>query len=131
MHILKVIKIGKNIHNQSSHIGKESEHSTWVLGNMKFISHVEQDISLVRFAYSWDILFNTWNKFHISVQRCNHVIFYIYLSIMVENSNNGHWGECLRMHGGRQWEVSIMQKIVHSDLAKWDVVKFCCDALSN
>ena len=27
----------------------------YVLGNMKFISRVEQDISLVRFANLWDI----------------------------------------------------------------------------
>ena len=33
---------------------------------MKFISRVEQDISLVRFAHSWDILVNTRNEFHIS-----------------------------------------------------------------
>ena len=39
----------------------------YVLGNMKFISRVEQDISLVRFAHSWDILVNTRNKFHISM----------------------------------------------------------------
>ena len=31
----------------------------------EIISRVEQDISLVRFAHSWDILVNTRNKFHI------------------------------------------------------------------
>ena len=41
-----------------------------VLGNMKFISRVEQDISLVCFALSWDILVNTRNKFHISAHPC-------------------------------------------------------------
>ena len=33
---------------------------------MKFISYVEQDISLVCFPYLWDILVNTQNKFPIS-----------------------------------------------------------------
>ena len=28
------------------------QNNTWMLGNMKFISRVEQDISLVRFAHS-------------------------------------------------------------------------------
>ena len=32
------------------------QNNTRVLGNMKFISRVEQDISLVRFAHLWDIL---------------------------------------------------------------------------
>jgi hypothetical protein len=36
-----------------------------MLENMKFISRVEQDISLVRFAHLWDILFNSWDIFHI------------------------------------------------------------------
>ena len=35
----------------------------------EIISRVEQDISLVRFANSWDI-FNTRNKFHISAYPC-------------------------------------------------------------
>ena len=35
-----------------------------------FSSRVEQDISLVRFVHSWDILVNTWNKFHISAHPC-------------------------------------------------------------
>ena len=32
----------------------------------EIISRVEQDISHVRFARSWDILVNIRNKFHIS-----------------------------------------------------------------
>ena len=36
--------------------------------NMTFISCVEQDISLVRFAYSRDILVNTQNKFHVIIK---------------------------------------------------------------
>ena len=46
-----------------------------MLGSTKFISRVEQDISLVRFAHSWDIPVNTRNKFHISP---HHVLFSIY-----------------------------------------------------
>ena len=41
-----------------------------MLRNMKCISRVEQDISLVRFAHSRDILANTRNKFHIFVHPC-------------------------------------------------------------
>ena len=41
----------------------------------EIIYRVEQDISLVRFAHSWDILVNTWNKFHISA----HVLFILYI----------------------------------------------------
>ena len=48
-----------------------------MLENMKFISRAKQDISLVRFAHSWDILFNTRNKFHISAQPCNILYTYI------------------------------------------------------
>ena len=46
----------------------------------EIISRVEQDISLVRFAHSWDILFNTRNKFHISAYPCIilYILFYIY-----------------------------------------------------
>ena len=46
---------------------------------MKFISRAEQDIPLVRFAHSRDILFNTRNKFHISAQPCN--ILYIFTAL--------------------------------------------------
>ena len=42
----------------------------------EIISRVEQDISLVRFAYSWDILVNTRNKFHISAHV--HALFSVY-----------------------------------------------------
>ena len=42
------------------------QNNTWMFGNAKFISRVEQDISLVRFAHLRDILVNTRNKFHIS-----------------------------------------------------------------
>ncbi len=57
------------------------QNITWMLGNMKFISHAEQDISLVHFAHSCDILFNvnTRNKCHISAQPCN--ILYILMFI--------------------------------------------------
>ena len=46
------------------------QNITWMLGNMKFITRV-------RFAHSWDILFNTRNKFHISAQPCLFSIWYI------------------------------------------------------
>ena len=54
-----------------------------MLGNIIFISCVEQDISLVRFAYSWDILFNTRNKFHISAQPCN-ILYLLYIFRIVQ-----------------------------------------------
>ena len=41
----------------------------------EIISHIEQDISLVRFAHLWDILVNTRNKFHISAHPC--IILYL------------------------------------------------------
>ena len=41
----------------------------------EIISRVEQDISLVRFAHSWDILVNTRNKFHISAHPS--IIIYV------------------------------------------------------
>ena len=43
----------------------------------EIISPFEQDISLIRFAHSWDILVNTRNKFHISVHPC--IILSIYI----------------------------------------------------
>ena len=43
----------------------------------EIISRVEQDISLVRFAHSWDILGNTRSKFHISAHPC--IILYLIL----------------------------------------------------
>ena len=41
----------------------------------EIISRIEQDISLVHFAHSWDILVNTRNKFHISAHPC--IILYL------------------------------------------------------
>ena len=52
------------------------QNNTWMLGNMKLISCVDKDISLVRFTYSWDILVNIRNKFHISAHPC--IILYLY-----------------------------------------------------
>ncbi len=49
----------------------EIENITWLLGNMNFISNVEQDISRVCEANEWDILLSTRNKFHISKHPCN------------------------------------------------------------
>ena len=45
----------------------------------EIISGVEQDVSLIRFAHSWDVLVNTWNKFLISTYPC--IILYIIVSI--------------------------------------------------
>ena len=36
----------------------------------EIISRVEQDMSLIRFAHSWDILESTRHKFHISKHAC-------------------------------------------------------------
>ena len=38
------------------------ENNTWMYGNMKFISRVDQDISQVYKTNVWDIMFNTKNK---------------------------------------------------------------------
>jgi hypothetical protein len=51
------------------------QKNTWMLGNTRFISRVEHDISLVRCARSWDIMFNTRNKFGIAAHPC--IILYI------------------------------------------------------
>ena len=48
----------------------------------EIISCVEQDISLVCFAHSWDILVNTQNKFHISAHP--YIILYIIIIIIKE-----------------------------------------------
>jgi hypothetical protein len=53
----------------------KKQNNTWVLGNTRFISRVEHDISLVRCAHSGDIMFNTRNKSGISAHPC--IILYI------------------------------------------------------
>ena len=57
---------------------------------MKFISRVEQNISLVRFDHSWDILVNTWNKFHISRHTCIILCLNHALSSFLSNLNHIH-----------------------------------------
>ena len=47
--------IGQFLYNKKS--------NAWMLGNIKCISHVGKEISLVCFAHSWDILVNTRNRF--------------------------------------------------------------------
>ena len=42
----------------------------WMLGNTRFISCVEHDISRVSAANEWDIMFNTRNKSGISKHPC-------------------------------------------------------------
>ena len=49
---------------------------------MKFISRVEQDISLARCAYSLDILFTLEINF---IFPCNHVIFSMYYTLRFES----------------------------------------------
>jgi hypothetical protein len=53
------------------------QKNTWVLGNTRFISRVEHDISLVRCAHLWDIMSNTRNKSGIFAHPC--IILYIYM----------------------------------------------------
>jgi hypothetical protein len=61
------------------------QKNTWVLGNTRFISRVEHDISLVRCAlHSWDIMFNTRNKSGISAHPC--IILYLYHIIITSNT---------------------------------------------
>ena len=62
--------------------------NTW---KYEIISRVEQDISLIRFAHSWDILINTRNKFHISARPCIILYFSYYdllliISLRYDNS---------------------------------------------
>jgi hypothetical protein len=58
------------------------QKNTWVLGNTRFISRVEHDISLVRCAHSWDIMFNTRNKSGISAHPCIILSLYIYIVVL-------------------------------------------------
>ena len=41
----------------------------------EIISRVEQDISFVRFAHSWDILVNTRNKLHVLFSIYPEIVF--------------------------------------------------------
>jgi hypothetical protein len=59
------------------------QKNTWVLGNTRFISRVEHDISLVRCADSWDIMFNTRNKSGISAYPC--IILYLFCNFQSFN----------------------------------------------
>ena len=52
---------------------------------MKYISRVEQGISLVLFTHARAILVNTQNEFHISTHPC--ILFSIYLLVIVPASN--------------------------------------------
>ena len=55
---------------------------------LEFTSRVEQDISLVRFAHSWDILANTRNKFHISAHPC--IILYLTKSSLKQHMETSY-----------------------------------------
>ena len=50
----------------------------------EIISRVEQDILLVRFAHSRDILVNTRNKFHISAHPC--IILYLIFKMATQKA---------------------------------------------
>ena len=64
----------------------------------EIISCVEQDISLiVRFAHSWDILVNTWNKFHIPAHPC------IWFDLYCNNNNTVNNKSELSMSRLSQW----------------------------
>ena len=52
----------------------------------EIISHVEQDISLVRFAHLWDILVNTRNKFVLCNNPC--IILYLIKTLFIVNTCN-------------------------------------------
>jgi hypothetical protein len=62
-------------------VGVEVNGANWMLGNISsnisFISCVDKDISLVRFAHSQDILVNTKKPLHISAHPC--IILHIFL----------------------------------------------------
>jgi hypothetical protein len=62
---------------------------TWVLGNTRFISRVEHDISLVRSAHSWDIMFNPRNRSGISVHPC--IILYILHKVWIWGILQSDW----------------------------------------
>ena len=57
--------------------------------NIKFISRFEQDISLILFAHSWDILFNTRNKFHTSTHYCVCIAWYKHEGVLGKIPNEG------------------------------------------
>ena len=54
--------VSKNFHSKKvdqNEVSYYIENITWLRGNMKFISSVEQDISRVSEANEWDILLST------------------------------------------------------------------------
>jgi hypothetical protein len=61
-----------------------------MLGNTRFISRVEHDISLVRWSHSWDIMFNIRNKSGISAHPC------IILYLLDLAATNATIGPCMR-----------------------------------
>ncbi len=63
----------------------EIENITWLRGNMKFISSVEQDISRVSEANECDILLSMRNKCHISKHPC--IIFCLFQKHSQKNLN--------------------------------------------
>ena len=55
---------------------------------VQFFSHIELDISLVRFSHSCDILVITRNKFHIYAQFCN-ILYIFQTAVFIYNIFSG------------------------------------------
>ena len=81
---------------------------------MKFISRVEQDISLVRCAH-------TRNKFHISSQPCNilYVSLYIYILIILSKIK-----KCVSMTQEIVTIVTDYKKytVFNKGISKWNCI---------
>ena len=92
-----------------------------MLGNMKFISRVQQDISLVRFAHLWDIVVNTRNKFLISSHPCiilHHIFMFPY--------KNSTW-TCSKITCYHMWWHVITHVFTCDDMWFWNMFmwNFC------
>ena len=64
----------------------------WIVGNKKFSSRVQPESPFAS-AHSWHILFNTWNKCHVSAHPC--IILYIFIlnetyTVLSGPALNGH-----------------------------------------
>jgi hypothetical protein len=87
------------------------QKNIWMLGNTRFISRVEHDISLVRWSHSWDIMFNIRNKSGISAHPC------IILYLLDLAATNATIGPCMRFRC--------------SALTNWAVTDASCRALTT
>jgi hypothetical protein len=69
------------------------QNNTWIVGNKKFSSRVQPESHSFASTHSWHILFNTWNKFHVSAHPC--IILYIFIlnetyTVLSGPALNGH-----------------------------------------